>query len=225
MILRSQNSYRYWQFELLTPFRSIFHASFQKHGDLSIGGLKTTFGLQKIAYLDQVHGDQIVCAKAGGLQGEGDALVTTTSHLTLLIRHADCQAALIYDPNNHIVAAVHCGWKGSTKNIYTKTIAYLKEQYQCRPKDLLVCISPSLGPEASEFIHFKKELPPSFLPYQIKPSYFDFWKISEEELLAAGILAHHIEIAAICTYANPLDYLSYRFDKTSKRLFSLISLV
>lgn len=247
MILKEKEGLRFLQYELLSEFTRVKHATFQKHGGLSKGSydsLNTSFSvgdeadavkgnlekvqtfldLPKLAIAGQVHGDIIIEALDTGTAGEGDALITRTLNLGLGIRHADCQAALFYDPVLHVAAAVHAGWRGNVQDIYRKAIDRLRSQYGSKPANLLVCISPSLGPEASEFIHYRQEFPSSFWPYQIKPNYFDLWAIAEDQLLNAGIKAHHIEIARICTYGNPQDYFSYRREKISGRLISVIAL-
>lgn len=129
------------------------------------------------------------------------------------MRHADCQAALLYDPVQKAIGNVHCGWRGSILNIYEEVVMQMNALYGSQPRDILVCISPSLGPMAAEFIHFKKELPESFWKYQVKPTYFDFWEISKRQLLEVGILEKNIEIAGMCTYTNQKDFFSYRRNK------------
>ncbi|MGK5594582.1 MAG: peptidoglycan editing factor PgeF [Parachlamydiaceae bacterium] len=224
MKLRQQGPFLFWHFDLLIPFKNLRHGCFLKHDRLNLDLFQETFQLPT-ASLTQIHGDHIIKAKKSGVIGEGDALITKQKNLALTIRHADCQAALMYDPTQHVAAAIHCGWRGSVHGIYTKTIQELQKSFGSRPQNLLVCISPSLGPQAAQFINYQAELPSSFSPYQIKPLHFDFWKISEDELLGSGILKKHIEIARQCTYASPNKYHSYRYNKTQKRLLSFIALL
>ncbi len=146
-----------------------------------------------------------------------DGLMSAIPGHTLIMKHADCQIALFYDPVRHAVANVHSGWRGSVKNIYAKAIDQMHAKFGSKPADLLVCISPSLGPDNAEFINYASELPEEFWQFQVKPLYFDFWSISEWQLQNAGILPHHIEIARLCTYSNPHDFFSYRRDKTIAR--------
>ncbi len=154
-----------------------------------------------------------------------DGLITSSSHVTLMMKHADCQIALFYDPIHHACANVHAGWRGSVANIYKETVQHMQQTFGSHPADLLVCISPSLGPEEAEFIHYRTELPEEFWDFQIRPTYFDFWAISEFQLQALGILPHHIEIARLSTYANARDYFSYRRDKVTGRNATCITLL
>ena len=134
-----------------------------------------------------------------------------------MVKHADCQAMILYDPLQKALAVVHSGWRGSVQNIYSQVVQAMKENYGCQPPHLLAGISPSLGPQAAEFINYRQELPESFWPFQIKPNYFDFWAISQAQLLACDSSSENIEIARMCTYANPADCFSHRRDRQVDR--------
>lgn len=165
----------------------------------------------------QVHGNDVryVSHPESGLVG--DALVTDCPHLTLGVRHADCQAALLYDPIAHRLAVVHSGWKGSVLNVYGRTVEKMAA-LGSKPENLLVCIGPSLSPESAQFLNYKTELPESFWRYQIKPFYFDFWAISRSQLEEAGVLPSHIEFAEEDTLTNPERFHSNRYNGTKLRM-------
>ncbi len=154
-----------------------------------------------------------------------DGLMTSTPGLSLMMTHADCQAALFYDPLLHVAANIHAGWRGSVTNIYAEAVKRMQETFGSHPANLLVCISPSLGPDEAEFIHYRSELPEEFWSFQVRPTYFDFWAISEYQLQAAGILPHHIEVARLSTYANAHDFFSYRRDKVTGRHAACMTLI
>lgn len=237
-----KNGLSFWQFDLLLECPEIVHGSFLRHGGHSEGLfaslnvsfnvgddtekvqsnhdlLKQTCGLSNLLHTHQFHSDQVhVIESKDEPIPACDALITQLPDTGLLIKHADCQACLIYDPIQKVIANVHAGWRGSVQKIYTKTITCLKERFGCDPKNLLVCISPSLGPKDAEFINYQIELPETFWQFQTKPAYFDFWAVSKEELRQAGVLVNHIEIAGISTYSHPEDYFSYRRQKISGRL-------
>ncbi len=231
-------------FNLFTEYPGLVHGIFLRHGGVSLADFASlNFGrcqgelteniaenrrralaalnVNEYCSLWQKHGIRIVPAapdqKEEGPQEEGDGLTTNKPGLSLSILHADCQAAIFYDPIHHALSTIHCGWRGNVQNIYHETVATMRTLYGSNPEDLLVGISPSLGPTASEFIHYLTELPPSFHSFQIKPSYFDLWAISRWQLAECGILPHHVEIAEICTFSNPQDYFSYRRVKASGR--------
>ena len=116
---------------------------------------------------------------------------------------------LLHDPVQQVVAAIHCGWRGSVQGIIGKTITCMQQEYGVFPKSIRAVISPSLGPCCAEFINYRQELPPWMHDYQPSPNHFDFWAISRRQLVEAGIDAQHIDTAGICTKCNE-SFFSYR---------------
>lgn len=169
-------------------------------------------GLRQLVSVKQTHSDQVLVVEqthvAAELEGY-DALITTLPGTGLLIQQADCQAILLSAPARGVVAAIHCGWRGSVLGIIGTTIRSLQETCGVRPENLLAGISPSLGPCCAEFIHFRTELPAWMHAFQVRPHFFDFWAISRHQLLTAGLLPAHIDAAAICTRCNQ-QFFSYR---------------
>lgn len=242
MLRKSKEGMQWLEFELLAEFRNVSHGVFLRHGGLSqdrygslnfsytvgdqkhhvdgnFNRLKKALKMEHLAISNQCHKDLIKeVSKKETIEFDlSDSLITKTKNVGLVIRHGDCQACIMYDPINHAVANVHCGWRGSVQNIYHKTIESMKATYGTSKKNLLVCISPSLGPQKAEFVNYKKELPEDFWQYQVRPNTFNFWEISKRQLLSCGVLSHHIEIAKICTFSHPEDYFSHRRDKLTGR--------
>jgi len=226
MLRKKKNGLEWLEFELLQTFPEVKHGVFL-HLDLGEKGdvkdQERVLDLFQISgvKLRQVHRDALLEVKKSPNESalhEGyDGMLTEKKGVGLLIRHADCQAAIFYDPIQKALANVHCGWRGSIQNIYKKTIQKMEHLYGTRPSDLHVCIGPSLGPQSAEFIHFRTELPNHFWPFQVRPTYFDFWAISEEQLASAGVPPSQIEIARLCTYENPSLLYSYRRNKLTQR--------
>lgn len=235
------------EFELFQEFKEIKQAIFLRKGGCSQGSydsLNTGFqsGDQKehvqenIRRIHQIfeeesrsrcdliaaigcHGNQIALVeeKTPKEIAAVDGLITQMSGKMLMMRHADCQVALIYDPIKKAIANVHAGWRGSSLNIYKEAISFMKHTFDSHPANLLVGITPSLGPEEAQFIHYQRELPKPFWDFQPREYYFDFWAISRFQLEQEGVLPHHIEIAHLSTYQNPHDFYSYRRDKITGR--------
>ena len=249
MIRCKKESIEWLEFEQLQEFPNLVHGVFLRHGgvsqgafgSLNLGGgtgdldesiaenrsrVSEILGLETLVSSKQVHGVHLESVPSSSplIETGCDGLVTCQPELGLLIKHADCQAAIFFDPIKRVVANIHCGWRGNVQNIYAKTVATLKQQYDCNPADLLVCISPSLGPENAQFIHYETELPEEFHPFQVSAQYFDFWQIAKMQLRGAGILEDHIEMAKICTSAGEEDFFSYRRDKNTGRHGTVIAL-
>ena len=186
--------------------------------------IRKVLGLKRLAFVHQVHGKRV--EEVGGkiASPNADAMITKERGIGLVIRHADCQAAIIYDRRKQVIANVHAGWRGNVMRIYEQVIKELQEKYSSDIKDLIVCISPSLGPENAEFINYKEELPESFLRYQEKKNHFNLWKAAKDELVSTGIPLEQIEIAEICTYAEEGDFFSYRRDGKTGRNATVVAL-
>ena len=242
------------EFDLLSDIPRLKHAVFLRHGGCSQGpyaGLNTGFhigdntehvreNIQRIKSQLQYevsnwnnlvwgranHGKSIALVNAQSPEEviDFDGLITRTPGVSLMMKHADCQTVLFYDPKNHAIANIHAGWRGSVANVCGEAIQYMRQAFGSHPSELLVCISPSLGPDEAEFIHFRTELPEEFWPFQVRPTYFDFWSITEYQLQGAGILPHHIEVARLSTYSNPYDFYSHRRDKITGRHATCITL-
>lgn len=249
MIRKELNGIQWLEFELLANCPEVSHAVVTRHGghsqdhlaSLNLGTnvgdnpehiqanfqkLKNTFSLSEISSGRICHGITISDVTPSSSQNKPfcDGLATQSPNIPLMITQADCQAAIFYDPIQHVLANIHCGWRGNVQNIYQQTVFHMQKNYLSKPENILVCISPSLGPENSEFINYKTELPESFLNFQIKPLYFDFWAISESQLIQSGILPHHIQIAKIDTFANSQDYFSFRRNNKCGRQATICSL-
>ena len=237
------------EFDLLEPYPHVIHGVFLRHGGTSRGAFTTlnvgegtsdhpdsvkvnreavrkAVGVEHLVFPHQTHGTNVhrVTAKNLGKAAQADALFTTEKNIGLAVTHADCQAAIFYDPVHEAVAIAHAGWRGSAQNIYARVVEALQRDVGTQPHNLIVCISPSLGPDHAEFKNYKQELPQDFWSFQTKPNYFDFWKISRKQLAACGIPEKNVEITEICTYCNSKDYFSHRRDKETGRHATVVAL-
>ncbi len=176
-------------------------------------------------YFKQVHGKNIALVNVRDALYTADGGATIIKGLPIAIKHADCQAAIFYDPVLKVIALVHAGWRGLVQNIYKETVNKLIESFQVNAKNLIVCIGPSLEPEHSEFINFKDEFPQIFWQFQVKPNYFNLWDIARFQLEELGINKQNIEIAEIGTYSNPADFYSYRRSKDTLRNITVAALI
>lgn len=248
---KKQGEIEWLEFELLSKIPNVRHAVFLRKGGVSHGpftslnlgegtgddpahirsnqeAARKVLGVDRLISLVQEHGDRIETITKQAQSSDlppCDGVITQATKIGLMTKHADCQAALFYDPVHHAIASVHAGWRGNVKNIYAAAVEKMKLEFKTNPKDLLVCISPSLGPEHAEFVNYENEFPESFWKFQIKPGYFDLWALAEMQLKECGVLVEHIEIAKICTYAHPDDFYSYRRDKVTGRNAAVITLL
>jgi YfiH family protein len=252
MISATRNGASFYQFENLANAPGINHGIFTRnagHSQPPYASLNISYGIGdeekavarnrnliagimgagEMTFIDQVHGCDIVVL---GPDQKGhsnpvaiaDAVVTDRPDNYLVIQVADCQSVLMYEPARQVVANVHSGWRGSIDNIIGRTIEAMQQHFGCHPDAILAGIGPSLGPCCAEFINYKTEIPKAFWRYKTPGDYFDFWAISTDQLLNAGVQAKHIESCQICTRCRTDEFFSYRAEKTTGRFAVVIGL-
>jgi YfiH family protein len=237
------------EFDLLGSYPHVAHGVFLRHGGSSTDPFDTLnvsdhvgdhpdtvkinretirkiIGLPKIVFANQKHGTNVhrMTAKNGDKIPNADALFTTEKNLGLAAIHADCQAAIFYDPVHEAIAVAHAGWKGSSQNLLSRVVTAMHQEIGTQAHNLIVCISPSLGPDHAEYKNYKHEIPQELWTFQTKPNYFDFWAISKKQLTACGIPEKNIEISELCTVCNQQDYFSYRAKKDTGRNATIVGL-
>ncbi len=178
----------------------------------------------------QVHGREVAVWEDGPGKEDsapclpGDALTTAATRRGLVILVADCQPVILVDPVRRAVANVHSGWRGSVQNIIGAAVERMAREYGCRPADLICGIGPSLGPCCAEFINYTRELPQWMWDYRRNGDRFDFWRISREQLLAAGVRPGRIHVSRICTRCNQHLFFSYRGERSTGRFAAVVGL-
>ena len=186
----------------------------------------TCLGVDRLIFTHQVHANGIRVFRQGDRHGatgfhnpkrSGDAMITDVPGICLAIQVADCQAVVLYDKDRAVVANIHSGWRGSIINIIGKTVEAMTAAFGCDPGSLLAGVSPSLGPCCAEFVNFQREIPEKFWPYRVSPDHFDFWAISRDQLIQAGVPIENIEITACCTRCHPEQFFSYRAERVTGR--------
>lgn len=84
-----------------------------------------------VARATQVHGDEVLVVSEPVPLGQaptGDALVTATRGLGLMVRVADCVPVVLADVEAGVVGAVHSGRPGMVLDIATRTVEVMREQ-------------------------------------------------------------------------------------------------
>ncbi len=169
-------------------------------------------------------------SEAGVCLPEADAIITNVKGLLTMIQVADCQGVILYDPVEQVLANIHSGWRGSVLNILGKSVQVMMEKFDAQPKNIRAAISPSLGPCCAEFRNYRQEIPHHLWRYRKddpvlgKENYFDFWKMSVDQLVAQGISPDHVEVSGICTACHTDRFYSYRNEKKTGR-FAVVAAI
>ena len=188
------------------------------------------FDSAKPVWLHQVHSNTVVVWDGaaqkgdGRVSGEADAVVTDRCEWLLTILVADCQPVMLYDPVRSVIANVHSGWRGSIADIIGRTVAVMKAHFGCNPAEIYAGIGPSLGPCCAEFVNFRKEIPEALWSYRVSDNHFDFWAMSRDQLVRAGLRPEHVETGNICTCCRRDLFFSYRATQQTGRIAAVIGM-
>lgn len=198
------------------------------------------FSLDHCVFANQTHSTNIhkVTAKDIGAGAtdvstaipDCDALYTREKNILLGVFSADCVPILIYDKAQHIIAAVHAGWKGTVNGVVKKMVDTLIYEEDSNPSELYAYIGPGIDflsyEVDKEIIEQVKQM--SFdtkvfiLPKENDKALLDLKGLNHQILLNAGIpdtqiFNHHGD-----TYEDSEDFFSYRKNKDSGRMMSFI---
>ena len=96
--------------------------------------------LNSIHWLNQIHGNDIyqVTDKISAAAICADAHITRLPDVALAIMTADCVPVMIgtdVTDDNKLIAAIHAGWQGLSKNIIAKTVQKMVHQFDFAARD------------------------------------------------------------------------------------------
>ncbi len=177
---------------------------------------------EKLITMNQVHGKNVILIDDNFMSSHelnreidgADALITKLHGVGLMVKVADCQGILMFDPVKNVVAAVHAGWRGLMQNASGAAIMALKKHFGTDPANLLAGITPSLGPCCAFFSNPEKELTPDFQKFVDEEKRVNLWDYSVEQLVKDGIPRQNIELARICTMCGAGEkFYSFRRDR------------
>ena len=176
--------------------------------------------------MNQVHGaDVIFLTEKPTGRLDCDALITKEPNLKLTVKTADCTPVLLADPQNHIVGAVHAGWKGAFQGILENTI-FAMIRHGAELKNIIAAVGPHLTQASFQVTENMVSLFPKtemhFFKNTENGTYFDFTGYVVHRLNRIGI--SNVEVFDIDTFQNT-DYNSYRRDpQNPARQYSVIYL-
>lgn len=179
------------------------------------------------AWLQQVHGHQVVAAETVRAPVAADAVWTREPGYPCVVMTADCLPILLCDQAGTVVAAAHAGWRGLAGGVIAATLSHLNVP----AADLLAWLGPAIGPAAFEV---GEEVRAAFLQsdaacigcFQPSPAgrwLADLYGLARRQLAALGVTA--IYGGNFCTFSDSERFFSYRRENRTGRMASLIWLV
>ncbi len=179
----------------------------------------------------QVHGNRVAVVNAidaGRVFPNTDALVTRTPALPLMLRFADCQPILFYDPTRHALGLAHAGWRGVALGIARRVVETMQGAFGTRPEVLKVGLGPAVGPccyhvgqdVASAMSYALPDWRKVMRP-QGEGWVLDLPAANAQQLDAAGV--QHIERADLCTACHTSEFFSHRAENGLTGRFAVVA--
>ncbi len=176
------------------------------------------------AWLEQVHGTEVVSLDAPRPFGHADASVTTRPGRVCAVLTADCLPVLFCNRAGTAVAAAHAGWRGLAAGVLEAAVAALNTA----PGDILAWLGPAIGANAFEvggevrdaFLSRQAEAAAAFRLLPSGKYLADLYALARLRLAAAGVTA--IYGGGWCTHSEAERFFSYRRDGVTGRMASLI---
>ena len=177
----------------------------------------------------QVHSARVVRAKPSYFEEEADASITDDPTLTLIVSTADCLPILFHDPVQSVVAAAHCGWRGTVKGMVDAVLDMFAD-YDSPMENIHAAIGPGIsrsnyqvGTEVIEAFT-KAGFPDTiYQPDGTGRYLLDVAAANRYLLEKRGV--GNIWQSDACTYADPTRFYSHRRDKgRTGRHWALIKL-
>lgn len=185
----------------------------------------------KPVFSSQVHEDGIRSVTTGDSIGDifsevrykADGLITKEPGLPLIIFIADCIPILLMCPKTPAVGAVHAGWRGTALNIAGKAIRKMRDEFGCRPEDMLAAIGPGIGACCFET---GTEVPEAILKLGLDDTEkfiintdltgkfrVDLKAVNRAALLKEGLRPENIAVSPECTMCQNDKFWSHRATK------------
>ncbi len=84
--------------------------------------LRDSLGISKLIFMNQVHGDEVVCVDEDTLTPTCDAMISQSKNVALAVMVADCIPLLFYDALTQSIGVAHAGRAGSALSHSVKTL-------------------------------------------------------------------------------------------------------
>ena len=151
----------------------------------------------KLKFINQVHGINIerINNKNVNKKITADGIITQNKNIALGILTADCAPIFLIDINNHLICALHSGWRGCLNNIIVSAVEKICTIIEST-NNIIAIIGPCLNKNYFEVDgNFKKKFLKKNIKYDVffnqdnfsKKIYFDMRSLIEFQLKEISI--------------------------------------
>jgi len=175
-------------------------------------------------WLKQIHTINVANADHATGIPEADASVAQLPGKVCAVLTADCLPILLCDRRGTVVAAAHAGWRGLADGVIEATVAAMNAD----PSALLAWLGPAIGRSAFEvgaevreiFLAHAAGAADAFTAHGKDKWLADLYRLARHRLARCGV--SQISGGDFCTYRDSERFFSYRRDRTTGRMASLI---
>lgn len=174
----------------------------------------------QVATAHQVHGNRVAVVgtdDGGRVFSNTDGLVTNIPGVALLLRFADCQPIILYDPAHHSLGLIHAGWRGIAQGVAIRAVEAMQEAFGTRPSELIAGLGPAIGPccykvgdNVAAAMGYALPDWSQAMRATEKGWDLDLWAANAQQLATVGV--QHIEQASLCTSCHNDEFFSHRAD-------------
>lgn len=179
------------------------------------------------AWLSQVHGTTVVDAGEVTAATQADACIATRPGQVCVIQTADCLPVLFCDAGGAVVGGAHAGWRGLVGGVLENTVNRMRD---AGAMDILAWLGPAIGPQCFEvgqevvdaFVARDPDTANAFAALSGRQGKYlaDIYALARQALAKAGVC--HTAGGSMCTVTEASRFYSYRRDKLTGRMASLI---
>jgi YfiH family protein len=167
----------------------------------------------------QIHSPEVVVAETPWTPDKrprADAIVTRMRALAIGISTADCGPVLMADPQAGVIGAAHAGWRGALTGVVEAAIGAM-ERLGAKRSEIHAALGPMIrqpnyevGPDLIARFNAEDSASSRFFAPGARAGHalFDLGGYIASRLARAGI--GHVEDLAVCTYADPARFFSFR---------------
>lgn len=198
------------------------------------------FPLESLVAAQQIHGSRVAvidrndrgrgAANWEGALPQTDAMITTSRRTLLTLVVADCAILTFFDPTIPALGIAHCGWKGMLDSLGQKTIQTMHEAFGCRPQNLNLIISPSIGPccyEVGEAVlaplRATRANWQSLVREDGGKTYLDLWQMARSQAMDSGLASGNIFSSGLCTACHTDLFYSHRAEGGNTGRFAVLA--
>ena len=187
-------------------------------------------------WLEQVHSNKVVLADQQVTSDsattqpdvqaivQADASISRQKGVVCAVLTADCLPVFFCNQSGAEVAVAHAGWRGLHAGILSNTVKAMKSPAE----ELLVSLGPAIGVEAFEvgdevfhaFVDKNSKNKSAFVKTGKHHYLCDIYQLARIELRSVGVA--QIAGENYCTYSESQRFYSYRRQRNTGRMASLI---